>query len=257
MISQLRRTIIETAHHAGEGHIPSALSILDIVWVLYDRVLTYHPHAPNLPMCDRFILSKGHGCLALYAVLAEKGFFPKVWLDRFCQGFELDGHPDCLKVPGVEATTGSLGHGLPIAVGMALGLKIRKSNARVFCLIGDQEALEGTTWEAAAIAAHHQLGNLTVIIDNNHSGDDIVNMESLGHKFAAFGWWADPICGHNHHDIELALRAHERTIPKCIIAETIKGHGGPAMERNPRAWHHRAPTAAEMPELLGHEVEHA
>jgi transketolase len=256
MIEALRRTIIETAHHAGEGHIPSALSILDIVWVLYDRVLTYTPRAPNNPIRDRFILSKGHGCLALYAVLAEKGFFSKAWLDRFCvPGFELDGHPDCLKVPGVEATTGSLGHGLPMAVGMALGLKIRKSNARVFCLIGDQEALEGTTWESAALAAQHRLNNLTVIIDHNHSGDDIVNMGGLGRKFEAFEWHVDDICGHNHHDIEQAARAQRWTSPNCIVAQTIKGRGVPVMERDPRAWHHRAPTAAEMPELLGEMVD--
>ncbi len=245
----MKRQIILAAANAGEGHIPSALSILDILWVLYDQVLRYDPKDPESDDRDRFILSKGHGALALYAVLAAKGFFPASELDRFA-AFDspLGGHPDRNKVPGVEASTGSLGHGLPMGVGMALGMRIRGIDRRVFVLVGDGECNEGSIWEAALLAAHHKLGNLTCIVDYNRSTDRALWLGDLAAKFRAFGWAADSIDGHNQDAIQRTLRL-QHFEPTAIIAKTIKGYGCPQMENNP-AWHHRVPTSDELPAIL-------
>lgn len=191
---------------------------------------------------DRFILSKGHGCLALYAVLGE--------IKNFC-GYDspFGGHPDSNKITGVEASTGSLGHGLPMAVGMALGSKIRKLDNRIFCLVGDGECNEGTIWESALLASHHKLSNLCCIVDYNHSTDRALKMSDIAAKFDAFGWYAVWIQGHNHREIEHALTYYRKDMPVAIIANTIKGHGVKRMENDP-AWHHRAPTDQELAEIL-------
>jgi len=216
------------------------LSILDIVWVLYDRVLK-----PE----DCFILSKGHGCLALYTVLAKKGIIENSLLtNAFKFDSLLGGHPDRNKVP-VEASTGSLGHGLPIAVGRALARKIRKQPGRVYCLVGDGECNEGSIWEACLIASHHQLDNLTVIVDNNHSADRALNLESLWHKFSAFQHYIVLAKGHNHKELEDGLNRKFFGSTTALIADTIKGYGCKRMENDP-SWHHRVPTAAEMTEIL-------
>jgi transketolase len=250
-LTQFRRQIIETVAKAGEGHIPSALSILDIIWVLYDDIMLWNASDPKAEYRDRFLLSKGHGCLALYVILADKGFFPVEWLDRFCKpGAELDGHPDSRKIPGVEITSGSLGHGLPIAVGMAMALRLKNNPARVYCLIGDQEAQEGTTWEAAALAAHHRLSNLFCIVDYNGFGRNAVDMESMANKFDAFRWATSAITGGNHANLAATLSMPDHAFPTCVVAHTVKGQGCPAMEAEPAAWHHRAPTAEELPRLL-------
>ena len=247
----LRRRIIEVATASGEGHIPSAFSILDILWVLYDRVLNVAPETVSDPARDRFVLSKGHASLGLYAVLARKGFFPAALFDSFGQ-FDsiLGGHPDGGKVPGVEASTGSLGHGFPMSVGMVMGLRIQQIPARVFCVVGDGESNEGTVWEAAALAAHHRLNNLCCIVDYNHSTDRALALGDIGAKFAAFGFATREVDGHDHQALRDALTwAPAADMPVCIVANTIKGHGCPPMESQP-AWHHRTPTAAELPELL-------
>lgn len=250
-LTGFRRQIIETVAKAGEGHIPSALSILDIIWTLYDKIMAYSVENPKNEFRDRFLLSKGHGCLALYVVLADKGFFPVEWLDRFCRpGAELDGHPDCRKIPGVEITAGSLGHGLPMAVGMAMALRLKKNPARVYCLIGDQEAQEGTTWEAAAVATSQKLNNLFLIIDRNGFGREPVDMESLGMKFYGFRWKTEAIIGCNHVNLVQTLSTPDPEFPTCVIAHTTKGNGCPEMEADPAAWHHRAVTAEELPRLL-------
>ena len=250
-LRKLRRTIIETASAAGEGHIPSALSILDIVWVLYDSVLTIDWADPECELRDRFVLSKGHGCLALYAVLAEKGFFPPGSLASFGKyNSPFGGHPDCNKLPGVEASTGSLGHGFPIAVGCALGLRVRRLPARVVCLIGDGEANEGSVWEAAMVAAHHRLHNLTCVVDDNHSTDRALGLGDIGAKFAAFGWSVREVDGHDHAALQQAFaRDGGGGKPVSIIAHTVKGYGCAALENEP-AWHHRAPAGTELTELL-------
>jgi len=250
-LRRMRRIILEAASAAGEGHVPSALSILDILWVLYDKILQIDPARPEDEERDRFVLSKGHASLGLYAVLARKGFFPEAELKTFGRfDSRLGGHPDCRKVPGVEASTGSLGHGLPIAVGMALGQRIRKIPARVFCLIGDGEANEGSIWEAVALANHHKLANLCCIVDYNHSTDRALDLGDIAAKFASFDWTVTEVDGHDHAGLAAALGATSNGPPRAIIANTIKGYGCPPMEGQP-AWHHRSPTPAELPDLIG------
>ena len=204
------------------GHIPSALSILDIVWYLYDKVMTKD---------DQFILSKGHGCMALYAVLEEKRLLN--WNDK------LWGHPK--RGGAILASTGSLGHGMPMALGLALAKKIKGEKGRVFCLIGDGEANEGTIWETAQLAAHHRLDNFIVICDDNGSTDRALDVGKLDDKFHTFGWSVWNICGHIEKEIIQSLDtnvlAHELK-PLFINAETTKGHGVLEMENKPE-WHNR------------------
>jgi transketolase len=246
----LRQWIIETSATAGEGHIPSAFSILDILWVLYEEILTINPRDPRHEDRDRFILSKGHGCLGLYAILARKGFFPFAALADFAKfDSAFGGHPDCTKLPGVEASTGSLGHGFPIAVGCALGMRIRRLRHRVFCLIGDGEANEGSIWEAAMLAANHHLSNLLCIIDYNHSTDRALALGDIGAKFAAFGWIVRDVDGHDHTAIRQGLALDSGDAPVCVVAHTVKGFGCPPIENQP-AWHHRVPTQAEVSDLV-------
>jgi transketolase len=250
LIKTLKRRIVVAAHAAAEGHIPSAFSILDLLWVLYDQVMRINPSQPDDLNADRFVLSKGHASLALYAVLAEKGYFPVELLNTFCQYDSLlGGHPDCNKVPGAEASTGSLGHGFPMALGMALGSKIQGLSNRIFCLIGDGECNEGTVWEAALLAAHHQLANLCCIVDYNHSTDRALALGNLAEKFKAFGWAVLVIPGHDHQRIYEALSQRPVEQPLAIIAETIKGYGVKRMENEP-AWHHRALKQDELTSIM-------
>lgn len=249
-MKKMKQAIIQAVAVSREGHLPSALSILDILWVLYDRVLKISPDNFKDPDRDRFILSKGHASVGLYAVLTEKGFFSHEVMSNFCK-FEniLGGHPDYNKVPGVEASTGSLGHGFPMAVGAALGLRIKKSQAKVFVLVGDGEANEGTIWESALLAAHHQLNNLCLVIDYNHSTDRALLVGDLVAKFKAFDWDVCLINGHDHEQIYKALNKKHKSKPLAIVAETIKGYGCKSLENNP-AWHHRMPTTEEAGQLI-------
>ena len=250
MMNKMRRAIVRATVEAGEGHIPSAFSILDILWILYDRVLDIKPGNLENDDRDRFILSKGHGSLAHYAVLAEKGFFLDFNLKEFAQfKSPLGGHPDRNKVPGVEASTGSLGHGFPIAVGVAMALKIKKSTSRVFALVGDGECNEGTIWESAQLAVHHKLTNLRCIVDYNHSGDRALLVGDLVAKFRSFGWQSCSIDGHDHNAIYKALSTAPEDRPIAIIAKTIKGFGCSRMENNPE-WHHKTPSAGELAEII-------
>ncbi|MEK7069969.1 MAG: transketolase, partial [Patescibacteria group bacterium] len=224
-MKKLKKIIVTASSKSGEGHIPSAFSVLDILWVLYDKVLKFNPKNPSDQKRDIFILSKGHASLGLYAVLAEKGFFPLSELENFGK-FDsiLGGHPDRNKVPGVEASTGSLGHGFPISIGVALGLKIKRSTSKVFVLIGDGECNEGTVWESALLASHHKLSNLYCVVDYNHSTDRALDMGDLAEKFKSFGWDACAINGHDHAEIYNALiKSSDK--PKAIIANTVKGYG--------------------------------
>ena len=248
-IKELKKNILKVSLAAGEGHIPSAFSILDILWILYDKILQINPTNPDVDARDRLIVSKGHSSLGLYAVLAEKGFFPISNLADFCK-FDsfLGGHPDRNKVPGVEASTGSLGHGLPMAVGVALGLKIKNINSKVFTIIGDGECNEGSIWESLLLAAHHNLSNLTCIVDYNRSTDRALKIDNLSKKFTAFGWKTRVIDGHDHTEIYKAFKTKDSR-PRAIIAKTIKGYGCKTMENNP-AWHHKSPTKEELTILL-------
>src|SRR3989344_2419876 len=220
---KLKQKIIKTATIANGGHIPAAFSILDILWVLYDRVLNIKPKTANNPNRNRFVLSKGHASIGLYVVLAEKGFINPKTLKNFGK-FDscLGGHPDRTKVPGVEASTGSLGHGLPMAVGLALGAKIKKQPNKVYVIVGDGECNEGTIWEFAMLAVHHKLDNLYCIVDHNHSGDTAPNPGDMRKKVEAFGWQAVSINGHNQEEIYRALTQKGIGKPIAIIAETIK-----------------------------------
>src|SRR5450755_32688 len=201
-----------------EKHDTSAHSTLHVLWVLYDRVLHYDSANPRSEERDRFVLSKGHGPLAYYAILAARGFFPPSALKNFetWEGF-LGGHPDRNQVPGVEASTGSLGHGLPMAIGIALALRAKKSERRVFVLVGDGECNEGSVWEAILLAGNLALSNLTCIVINNHSST--LSLGNLAEKFAAFAWTATTIDGRSHALIEHALLQRDALRPSAIIAE--------------------------------------
>jgi transketolase len=201
-----------------EKHDMSAHSTLDVLWILYDRILRYDANNPYSEERDRFVLSKGHGPVAYYAILAAKGFFPPATLKSFetWEGF-LGGHPDHNQVPGVEASTGSLGHGLPMAIGIALALRAKKSDRRVFVLVGDGECNEGSIWEAILLAGYRHLANLTCIVINNHSSSLLLG--DLAQKFSAFHWTTTTIDGRSHPHIEQALSQQDPQHPTVVIAE--------------------------------------
>jgi transketolase len=203
-----------------EKHDPSAYSTLEVLWVLYDRILNYDPSNPENEGRDRFIMSKGHGPLVLYAILAQKGFFPAGELERFLEweGI-LGGHPDRNRVPGVETSTGSLGHGFPMAIGVALALKAKGIDPRVYVLIGDGEANEGSVWEAVLLAGDLGLSNLTaILIDNRSSTRDLGDIAA---KFSTFGWEARTVDGRDEHAIEEALLSPAADRPSVVIAEVL------------------------------------
>lgn len=253
-----RRDILQILEVARRGHIGSTFSILEIIRVLYDRVLRMDPLNPRWPDRDRFILSKGHGCLALYLMLAEKGFIPRKELGRFCR-FEgiLGGHPEYGKVPGVEASTGALGHGLSIGVGMALAARIDHKAYRVFVLTGDGECDEGSVWEAALSAGKHKLSRLTVIVDYNKmqsygSTAEVQELEPFVDKWRSFGFAVREVDGHDVPALEGVFGAlpFESDRPSAVICHTVKGKGMPAMENNPD-WHHKSKISdAEFTQLF-------
>lgn len=204
-----------------EKHEPSAHSTLDVLWVLYDRILRYDPDDPRSESRDRFVMSKGHGPVALYAILADKGFFPADELDRFeTWAGILGGHPDRNRVPGVETSTGSLGHGFPMAVGIALALRAKGSDRRVFVLIGDGEANEGSVWETALLAGSLELPRLTaILIDNRSSTRPLGDMAA---KFAAFGWASRTVDGRDHEALHAALAGADPVRPSFVVAEVLE-----------------------------------
>ncbi len=252
MNNDLRLKIAEMTYNAGEGHIPSAYSIIDILEVLYSKFLRYDPKNPNWQGRDYFILSKGHGCAALWAVLEKHGFITEHDLNR--KGKEdgiLGGHPDATRVPGVEASTGSLGHGIAMTLGIALGLRISKKPNRVIALIGDGECNEGIVWECALVTANLKLGNLCVIVDDNGSAAQVLPVPNPRQKWEAFGWEVYEVDGHSPEQVEEALT---NTIfeftgkPKVIIANTLKGKGVSFVEGH-GVWHSKVPNAEEMEKI--------
>ena len=246
-MNNLIKKIVDIATLKKEGHIPSSLSILDIMYVLYNKVLDIDSIKENKIDRDRFILSKGHASLGLYVILDHFKLL-KDNINTFCDlDSKLGGHPTD-KIFGVESSTGSLGHGLPIGVGMALAYKIKKYNGKIYVVIGDGEANEGTIWESALLAKHHKLDNLYCIIDFNHSTDRAVDLGDLKNKFKSFGWNVIEIDGHDHSQIESALTYHS-AIPTCIIANTIKGKGNSMIENNPE-WHHKFPNEEEHQQII-------
>lgn len=242
----LRRKIIETLNATRRGHVGAALSLIEILRVLYDDILRYDPRNPKWPQRDRCILSKGHGCLALYIVLQDKGFFPEEELWKFCEpGGILGGHPE-IKVPGVEASTGSLGHGLPIGVGLAINAHHEKADHRVFVIVGDGECNEGSVWEAALCAGKHKLSNLTVVVDYNKYQSygpthDVQDLEPFADKWKAFGFAVREVDGHDVAALRTAFAAVpiDKGKPTVVICHTLKGKGMSSTEGNMK-WHHKS-----------------
>lgn len=244
-----RVKIARMVFNAGEGHIPSSYSIIDILSVLYDKILRYDPKNPNWKERDYFILSKGHGAAALFITLEKHGFITQKDLERKSkEDGILGGHPDCTRVPGVEASTGSLGHGLVTAMGLALGLKIRRKKNKVICIIGDGECNEGSVWETALVASNLSLGNLCFIVDNNKSAEQILPVSNLDEKWRSFGWEIFQMNGHDITQIFSVLSSIEFRLdakPKIIISDTIKGKGVSFIEGHGK-WHHHVPSKEEM-----------
>ena len=248
---EYRRDTVRAIMHAGAGHTGGSLSCIDILNVLYNRVLRITPQNWAAAVRDRYVQSKGHSVEALYVVLADRGFFPKVSLDTLCHyRSPFIGHPT-RKVPGIEMNTGGLGHGLPICVGMALAANRDGHDVRVVTLLGDGELAEGSNWEAAMAAAHHRLDNLLAIVDHNAlqiTGPtrDVCSNEPLDAKFAAFGWDVRRVDGHDLTALEEAFaRPGPTGVPVCVIADTVKGRGVSFME-NVLKWHHGVPSAEEF-----------
>lgn len=257
MASAIRCDIIEMICTAGAGHPGGSLSATDIVTALYFRLMRIDSANPRWSERDRFILSKGHACPVWYATLAERGFFDKSHLGTLRRmGSILQGHPDMNKVPGIDMTTGSLGQGLSVGIGMALAGRLRKSDYHVWVVIGDGESQEGSVWEAAMSGAKWKLDNLTAILDRNNLQndafvDDLMPIEPLADKWRAFGWNVVEIDGHDMSAIVSALegaKAHKGA-PTMIIAQTVKGKGVSYME-NVCEWHGKAPCREEADKAL-------
>lgn len=257
----IRQEIIKMTSKANSGHLGGSLSCVDILVALYFHQLKCDPQNPSWPHRDRFILSKGHAAPALYATLALRGYFPKEELSTFRDiNSRLQGHPDNRKTPGVEASTGSLGQGLSVGIGMALGFKLANRENYVYVLVGDGELNEGQMWEAAMFANHYKVDNITVLVDRNHGQNDgrtkeIMSLEPISTKWAAFGWSVLEVDGHNIKDIlDILDRSMEnRGESVAIIAETVKGKGVPLVEGNND--YHARPLADELVSQAIEELE--
>ncbi|MBO4853937.1 MAG: transketolase [Oscillospiraceae bacterium] len=254
--TQVRRNIINMTANAGSGHPGGSLSSVDLMTSVFFNHMRIDPKNPRNPDRDRFVLSKGHAAPCYYGVLAERGFISRDEFINFRQLHSiLQGHPDAKKVPGVDASTGSLGQGCSIAVGMALGAKVQGKDTKVYTILGDGECQEGQIWEAFMAAAHYKLDNLTVIVDNNGlqidgSNDEVMSLGDLPAKLRAFGFELFEIDGHDLDAIEAALSAPvPQGKPKCILAHTVKGKGVSFME-NQVGWHGKAPNAEQREQAL-------
>jgi len=248
----IRRLIINMIEVEKRGHIGPAMSLVEILRVLYDSFLNYRTDEPLWSERDRLILSKGHGCMGLYSILADKGFFPKEELHTFCKAeSRLGGHPEWMHIPGVEASTGALGHDLPIGVGMALAAKIRKQDYRVVVITGDGEINEGSVWEAAMSASKHKLANLTVFVDYNKlqaygPTSEVLNLEPLADKWRSFGFSVEEVDGHDVAALE-RVTSHlpfDSKKPSAVICHTIKGKGIHFAEGTSE-WHHKSGISQE------------
>jgi len=261
--TEARRCILKMIHNAKSGHTGGSLSGVDILTVLYNKCMSVPKEwkdSPDFEKRDRFILSKGHASPLLYTMLALKGFFPKEELMTFrLLGSRLQGHPCCRALPGIEVSTGSLGQGLSIGCGMAIGLKLNKSDSRVYVLTGDGELQEGSVWEAFMQGAHRNLNNMTVIIDRNRlqidgCTEDVMSLDPLNEKIKAFGWNVIEIDGHDYQQIYDAIEKSKKSDkPTAIIANTIKGKGVSFIE-NQAGWHGKAPNDEQLEKALAELV---
>ncbi len=251
----LRRTVIRMIARAGLGHVGGDLSVIDILATLFGAVLTVDPERPRWPERDRFILSKGHCAAALYATLASCGYFPYAALDTFlAPRSRLNGHPDRTGVPGVETSTGALGHGLPVAVGCAVAARLTSSARRTVVVLGDGELQEGSNWEAAMAAGHHRLAALTAVVDRNRlqqgaPTEQTNRLDPLPDKWRAFGWEVREADGHDHAALLAAFEPSTTGRPVAVVAHTVKGKGVSFMEDRAE-WHHRVPDAGEVQAAL-------
>ena len=256
----IRHDVLNMIYRAKAGHPGGSLSAAEIVTALYFHVMNIDPNRPDDPDRDRFVLSKGHACPVLYSALAERGFFDKKELDTLRQYHSiLQGHPDMNKVPGLDMTTGSLGNGLSVAVGMALSGRMKGQDYMTYVLLGDGECQEGMVWEAAMAASHHRLKNLIAIVDCNGvqiNGwvNDILRVEPFADKWRAFGWAVIEIDGHDMRQVLTALHdVRTMRCPTVILARTVKGKGVSFMEDN-SAWHGAAPNAEQLAQAM-REIE--
>ncbi len=255
LAKEIRQQIVRMIAKSGSSHVGCCLSIVDILAVLYNDVMQYDITDPAQPGRDRFLLSKGHAAAALYATLAEKGFFPRSWLDTYNKhGAKLLGHSTAKGVPGVEVSTGALGHGLPIGLGMAKALKIDQQAARVYVLVGDGECNEGSIWEAAQLAPQLQLNNLCMIVDYNKiqslgAVKDVIDLEPFTDKWKSTGWHVQRVDGHDCAALHAAFGHTDNNKPSVIIADTVKGKGVSYME-NQLAWHYKCPNEQQLAQAL-------
>ncbi|GAA1655970.1 transketolase [Actinoplanes couchii] len=249
--NQSRTTDLHMIGRAGLGHVGGDMSVLDILTTLFFSVLRIDPEKPDWDDRDRFVLSKGHTAAALYATLAATGFFPTTELDMFAAPLSaLNGHPNRVKVPGVETNTGPLGHGLPVSVGMAIAGRLSSSSRHVYVVLGDGELQEGSNWEAAMTAGHRRLANLTAIVDRNRlqqgaRTEETNALDPLDDKFRSFGWDVLEVDGHDHLALYDAFTAPPGERPTCVIANTVKGRGVSFMEDRVE-WHHKVPSAEQI-----------
>ena len=247
----IRRDVAKMMHQSYSSHIGGCYSVTEILVALYFEILNIDPKNPRKDDRDILLLSKAHSSPALYAVLSKKGFFPKENLDTYYQdGGKLPGHLDKEAVPGIEFSFGSLGHGLSVGVGMALANKRMNNPGRVFVILGDGECNEGSIWEAAMFAPHHNLSNLTVVIDYNKiqsfgATNEVINQEPIFDKWKSFGWKVLEIDGHDHDTLIDAFNSPHENLPKLIIANTVKGKGVSFME-NSLDWHYKSPNDEQL-----------
>jgi transketolase len=263
LANKIRRRDLQAVFEAGAGHIGGEMSVTDILTALYFKIMDVDITDAGARLRDRLILSKGHTALALYIVLAEKGFIPTAEISTFLShNSRLNGHPNRVKVPGIETNTGPLGHGLPIGVGMAKAAQLNGENWRTFVITGDGEMQEGSNWEAIMAAAQFKLDNLTLVIDHNRLQQgarlaETINLTPLAPKLEAFGWAVEEIDGHDMEQICAALSRDTITAgqPKCIVAHTNKGQGVSFMSDNV-AWHHKVPNEEQYKQAMA-ELERA
>lgn len=248
-LKNLRKLILEIAYYGQDANLQSIFSSVEIINVLYNRILNIAPENMNSPERDYFILSKGQSTMGLLAVLAEKGFFQKEELKNACRyNSIISMQADRTKVPGIEVSAGSLGHGFPIAVGVAWGNKLQGHSNHIYVLAGDGEMNEGTMWEAALFAGSEKLNNLTLIVDDNHSIEEMLNIGSIAQKLEAFGFDVEEVNGHNEEALFQALAKISTEKPKAIIANTIRGYGSETIMID-NTWFHRAPNEKELKNL--------
>jgi transketolase len=255
MANSVRRDDLHMVYRAGLGHLGGDFSVADILVTLYAAVLNVDPMHPLLAGRDRLVLSKGHTAGALYATLARCGFFARGELDTFAAPQSaLNGHPNRTKVPGVETNTGPLGHGFPVAVGIALSARLQASLRRTFVVLGDGELQEGSNWEAAMTASHYGLSSLLAVVDRNQlqqgaRTEETKQLEPLAAKWASFGWEVREVDGHDHGQLLDTFRRPGTTRPVCVIAHTVKGKGVSFMEDRVE-WHHKVPSAEQVESAL-------